>query len=95
MVLVNCKWEQEAIINGVEAIEIERNKVYSHIKTEGIRMYFDSKIEGEVTFFDEYKLIMKVIMEVPRSSTFAISILPVINGSAIEGYKYSVGGHKK
>lgn len=94
MLLVNCKWEQEAIINGVEAIEIEGNQVYSHIKTEGMRMYFDSKIEGEVTFFDEYMLIMKVIMRIPRSSTFAISILPVINGSAIEGYKYTVGGHK-
>lgn len=94
MVLVNCKWEQEAIIHGIEAIDINENQIYKHVKTEGMRMYFDSKIEGEVSFFDEYMLIMKVIMGIPRSSTFAISILPVINGSAIERYKYTVGGHK-
>lgn len=94
MLLVNCKWEQESIIHGIEAICIKGERIYRHIKTEGIRIYFDSKIEGEVTFVDEYMLIMKAIMQIPRSSTFAMSILPVINGSAVEGYKYTVGGHK-
>jgi len=95
MVLVNCVWRQEDIINNIEAIEIKGIKIFKHVKTEDMRMYFDSKIGDEVRNLDkstfmEYMLIMEAIMKIPGSAALAISILPVVNNSAFEGYKYTV-----
>ncbi len=57
-------------------------------------MYFDSKIKEKVenaTFIDEYNLIKKTIMKIPRTDTYAISIIPVVNNSVVNGYKYTSG----
>lgn len=95
MVLVNCVWRQEDIINKIESIEIRGIQIFKHVKTEDMRMYFDSKIGDEVRNLDkstfmEYMLIMEAIMKIPGSAALAISILPVVNNSAFEGYKYTV-----
>ncbi|BCZ46668.1 hypothetical protein psyc5s11_27350 [Clostridium gelidum] len=95
MVLVNCKWRQQNIINNVESVEIDGIQIFKHVKTEGMRIYFDSKIGDEVRNMDkssfmEYMLIMEAIMEIPGWAALAISILPVVNDSVFEGYKYTV-----
>ena len=95
MVLVNCKWRQQDIINNIEAVEIDGIQIFKHVKTEDMRMYFDSKIGDEVRNMDkssfmEYMLIMEAIMQIPGSAALAISILPVVNNSVFEGYKYTV-----
>ena len=95
MVLVNCKWRQQDIINNVESKEIDGIQIFKHVKTEGMRMYFDSRIGDEVrnmskSAFMEYMLIMEAIMEIPGWEALAISILPVVNDSVFEGYKYTV-----
>ena len=95
MVLVNCKWRQQEIINNIEAIEIDGIQIFKHVKTEGMRIYFDSKIGDEVRNMDkstfmEYVMIMEAIMQIPGWEALAISILPVVNNSVFEGYKYTV-----
>ena len=95
MVLVNCKWRQHDIINNVEAVEIDGIQIFKHVKTEDMRIYFDSKIGDEVRNIDkstllEYMLIMEVISQIPGSAALAISILPLLNDSVFEGYKYTV-----
>ena len=95
MVLVNCKWRQQDIINNVEALEIDGIQIFKHVKTEGMRIYFDSKVGNEVRNMDkssfmEYMMIMEAIMEIHGWQALAISILPVVNGSVFEGYKYTV-----
>ena len=95
MVLVNCAWRQQDIINNIEAVEIDGIQIFKHVKTEDMRMYFDSKIGDEVRNMDkssfmEYMLIMEAIMQIPGSAALAISILPVVNDSVFEGYKYTV-----
>ena len=95
MVLVNCAWRQQDIINNIEAVEIDGIQIFKHVKTEDMRMYFDSKIGDEVRNMDkssfmEYMLIMEAIMQIPGSAALAISILPVVNNSVFEGYKYTV-----
>jgi len=95
MVLVNCKWRQHDIINNVESVEIDGIQIFKHVKTEGMRMYFDSKIGDEVRNMDkssfmEYMLIYEAIMQIPGWVALAISILPVVNDSVFEGYKYTV-----
>ena len=95
MVLVNCAWRQQDIINNIEAVEIDGIQIFKHVKTEGIRMYFDSNIGNEVRNLDkstfmEYMIIMDAIMQIPGWSALAISILPVVNDSVFEGYKYTV-----
>jgi hypothetical protein len=95
MVLVNCKWRQQDIINNVEAIEIDGIQIFKHVKTEGMIIYFDSKVGDEVrnmekSSFMEYMMIMEAIMEIPGWQALAISILPVVNNSVFEGYKYTV-----
>lgn len=101
MFLVNCRWQQEEIIKGIEDIEVNDIKLFKHVKTDGIRMFFDYKITDEVrksinidkcSYVDEYFLIMGAMMKIPRIDTFAFSVLPVINGSVVEGYKYTVCG---
>ena len=95
MVLVNCNWRQQDIINNVESIEIDGIQMFKHVKTDGMRMYFDSKIGDEVRNMDksafmEYMLIMEAIMEIRGWQALAISILPVVNNSVFAGYKYTV-----
>lgn len=95
MVLVNCAWRQQDIINNIEAVEIDGIQIFKHVKTEGIRMYFDSNIGNEVRNLDkstfmEYMIIMDAIMQIPGWAALAISILPVVNNSLFEGYKYTV-----
>lgn len=95
MVLVSCVWRQEDIIKNIESLEYNGEKLFKHVKTEGMRMYFDSKI-GEMTrdidksTIMEYMLIMKAIMQIPGWAALAVSILPVVNDSVFEGYKYTV-----
>jgi hypothetical protein len=95
MVLVNCVWKQEEIIKNIEALEYKGEQLFKHVKTEGMRMYFDSILEDmarniDKSSFMEYMLIMKVIMEIPGSAALAVSVLPVVNNSVFEGYKYTV-----
>jgi hypothetical protein len=95
MVLVNCKWRQQDIINNVEALEIDGIQVFKHVKTEGMRIYFDSIVGDEVrnmekSSFMEYMMIMEAIMQIHGWEALAISILPVVNDSVYEGYKYTV-----
>ena len=96
MILVNCVWKQSEVINKIEALEINGEKPFIHIKTEGMRIFFDSKI-GDMLGETEYMLIMNAIMEIPGGSALAVSILPVINDNVFEGYKYTVCGanHKQ
>lgn len=98
MILVNCPWMQKDIIKVIEAIEYNDVHVFKHVKTDGIRIYFDSKIgdnEKNVrkSLLVENALIMEAIKEVPNYNVLAISIVPVINGSSVEGYKYTIGGY--
>lgn len=100
MVLVNCPWMQKDIIKEIEAVEYNGICVFKHIKTEGIRIFFDSKVVDEEkdirkSMMIERDLIMEAIMKIPRWDTLAFNILPVINGSVIEGYKYTVGGYSE
>ena len=93
MVLVNCQWRQKDIIQRIEEIEYRGIQIFKHIKTDGMRMYFESKVADEIRDFDkssikEYMLIMDAIMQIEGWQALAISILPVINGSVFEGYKY-------
>lgn len=95
MVLVNCVWKQEDIIKNIESLEYKGEKIFKHVKTEGMRMYFDSLIGDMARDFDkstfmEYMLIMKAISQIPGWAALAISILPVVNDSVFEGYKYTV-----
>jgi uncharacterized protein (DUF849 family) len=95
MILVNCVWRQEDIIKNIESLEYNGEKLFKHVKTEGMRMYFDSKIgdmtrDIEKSTLIEYMLIMKAIMQIPGGAALAVSILPVVNDSVFEGYKYTV-----
>lgn len=95
MVLVNCKWRQQDIINNVEALEIDGIQIFKHVKTEGMRIYFDSKVGDEIRDMNksslmEYMMIMEAIMQIHGWEALAISILPVVNDSVFEGYKYTV-----
>ncbi|VYU44122.1 hypothetical protein [Clostridium tertium] len=98
MLLVNCRWQQEEIIQGMEGIEVNEIKIYKHVKTDGMRMFFDYNITAEERksmIEDENSLIMRALIKIPRINTLAISILPFINGSVVEGYQYTVCGHKE
>lgn len=95
MVLVNCAWQQKEIIEQIEEIEYKGIQMFKHIKSDGMRMYFDSRIADEVRDMDkssflEYMLIMKAIMNIPGWQALAISILPVVDNSLFKGYKYTV-----
>lgn len=95
MFLVNCKWKQEEIIKEIEDIEVNEIKLFKHVKTDGMRIFFDYKITDEVRKsinIDEYSIIIGAIMKIPKIDTLAINILPVINGSVVEGYKYTICG---
>lgn len=100
MILVNCPWMQKDIIDVIEAVQYKGGNVFKHIKTEGIRIFFDSQISAEEkdirkSMIVENTLIMEAIKNIPRIDTLAIKIVPVINGSVVEGYKYTVGGYKE
>lgn len=95
MVLVNCVWRQQDIIDKIESLEYKGEQIFKHVKTEDMRMYFDSKIgdmarDFNKSTFMEYMLIMKAISEIPGWGALAISILPVVNDSVFEGYNYTV-----
>ncbi|ADL50669.1 hypothetical protein [Clostridium cellulovorans] len=91
MILVNCVWKQAEVIKKIESLELNGEKPFKHTKTDGMRIYFDSKI-GDMIGEMEYMLIMNAIMEIPGGSALAVSILPVINDSVFEGYRYTVCG---
>ena len=95
MILVNCQWRQEHIIREIESIKLEDIQVFKHVKTEGMRIYFDSRIEDQSANIDkdmfwQYNLIMGAIMKIPGWNALAISILPVVNNSIFQGYKYTL-----
>ncbi|MDO5516027.1 MAG: hypothetical protein Q4F66_00630 [Clostridium sp.] len=91
MYLVNCAWRQDDIIREIEDVEAKGMKLFKHVKTDGIRLYFESVLpEGEDSFIVQYMLIYDAIMRIPGWQALAISILPVVNGSNFDGYKYTV-----
>lgn len=95
MILVNCQWRQKQIINEIESIEYKGIHIFKHVKTEGMRIYFESQIADEVrniekSTFMEYMLIMRAISNIPGWQALAISILPVVNNNVFEGYKYAI-----
>lgn len=70
-------------------------QIFKHVKTDGIRIYFDSRIADEVrdpnkSSILEYMLIMDAIMRIEGWQALAISILPVVDNSVFKGYKYTV-----
>lgn len=95
MVLVNCRWMQKEVINNIEAIEYRGIQIFKHVKTEGMRIYFESKIADEVRDINkssimEYMLIIDAIMQIHGWDSLAISVLPVVNNNAFDGYKYTI-----
>jgi hypothetical protein len=45
MVVVNCAWKQEEIIEIVEKIEFENKKIFKYLKKDGIRIFFECSID--------------------------------------------------
>lgn len=41
MIIVNCAWKQDEIIEIVENIEIENRRIFKYLKKEGIRIFFE------------------------------------------------------
>lgn len=91
IMLVNCGWRQDDVINKIEAIEVNGQKVFKYLKTtDRIRMYFDSTLPNiEKSVPVAYKLMMDAISKIPGWAALTISVLPVVNGNAFEGYKYT------
>lgn len=44
MIIVNCAWKQDEIIEIVENIKIENKKVFKYLKKQGIRIFFECDI---------------------------------------------------
>ena len=86
MILVNCVWRQSDIIKAVEGIKIESEQVFKLNKIEGMRMYFDSLIDD----LQALKPIKDAIKRIPGYQALLINIVPVVNGSTFDGYKYTV-----
>ena len=83
MILVNCVWEQESIKSHVENVLINGEKIFKLVKTEGMRMFFDSKIEDNSK---SMKLIKKAIRQIEGYEALVINVVPVIDGSVFKGY---------
>lgn len=89
MYLVNCAWRQKDIIREVEQIELDGIKLFKHVKSKGIRMYFEYLLpETEENFKYQCMLINKAIRNIPGWEALLINVLPVVNGNDFDGYKY-------
>lgn len=58
MILVHCPLMQKEMQEAIEAFEIEGNKVFTFIKKEKIRMYFESTLDNDET---SCRIISKII----------------------------------
>ena len=82
MILVNCAWRQDDIIQVVESVRLDNQNVFKVVKVEGIRMFFD-------TFLEDMKgisVIKEAIKKIPGYQALLIDIVPVVNNSMFEGY---------
>ena len=82
MILVNCVWRQEDIIEAVENIRLEEEKLFKFVKVEGFRIFFDTLLED----IKSIKLIKNAIKKIPGHDALFIDIVPVVNDSVFEGY---------
>ena len=67
MIVVNCALKQNDIIEIVERIEIENEKVFKFIKKQGIKLFFES------TYKDNSKAC-SVIKSIIKSSPFGSAL---------------------
>ncbi len=90
IMLVNCEWRQKDLIEKIEEVEMDGNKIFKFIKKDGMRMYFNTRLPNiEKSVLIAYMLISEAIYKIPGALALAISIVPVVNGSVFEGYKYT------
>lgn len=85
MILVNCAWRQADIIKVIEDVQIEGKFIFKLNKIEGIRMFFDSDIDI-IKGTQEAK---NAIKKIPGYQALFFDVVPVVNGSVFEGYKYT------
>lgn len=91
MIIVNCVWKRDNIINAVENIKVNEKNVFKYIRRNGIRLFFENSIED----LEAVNLIKKAIKEIPGSEALVTNVVPYINNNCFDGYTKLLYKEKK
>lgn len=84
MVLVNCPLMQQDVIREVEKYNIDNKKVFSFVRKEGIKLYFDTTVEDK---WEACKVISNIIRGMRFSSAIMFHVVPT-DGAKVEWFKF-------
>lgn len=85
MLLVNCPLMQYDVIGEVEKYTLNGEKVFSFVRKDGIKLYFNTSIDDE---WKACKLISKIIRGMKFSSAIMFHVVPT-DGARIEWFNFN------
>lgn len=85
MVLVNCPLMQLDVIREVEHYKLNDETVFKFVRKQGIKLYFDSKIDDR---WEACKIISNIIRSTSFASSLMFHVVPT-DGEKIEWFNFA------